>query len=210
MKKDNNFENSIDDKQKLFIEVSLKEYQEIRTELREVIGRQNTVLFSSIAQFATLIGVGLAVLSTDFISDVMLWTSSIFGVLIPCITILLGVIWIDLAYRQIMMGSYIYSIETQVIQLLDLGESDTESRKVMFWEHYNRKREKVDFLSYLCSMIVYLVLPILCFFVSWYSSGWKWLNSYYITAMFFVVCFVFILLYSIYILEIYKNTTSKP
>lgn len=193
------------DKRELFIEISMLEYQEIRTELREVIARQNTVLFSSIAQFATLVGLGMTIISLNLVRNVTLWSSIIFGTLIPCITILLGVIWVDLAYRQSMMGSYIYSLESRVNMLLSSKNSETKLKNAFFWEHYNKKRKKVDFLSYLCSLLFYLALPASCFIMNLYVFGWTWRKIYYITAVFFSVCVIFMLVYGAEILKLAKS-----
>lgn len=47
-------ENNLLENEKTFLDILLVQYQEIRTELREVISRQNSVLISSIVQFGTL------------------------------------------------------------------------------------------------------------------------------------------------------------
>ncbi|MBQ7897343.1 MAG: hypothetical protein IJ323_02855 [Clostridia bacterium] len=193
------------DNEKAFLDISLKEYQEIRAELREVIARQNTVLFSSIAQFAALVSLGLTVLTTEYISNSILWASNIFGILIPCLTILLGVIWIDLAYRQITMGCYVYSIEVQVNQLIHCGGTESQPRQALFWEQYNHKKYKVDFISYLCSMMIYLVFPIMCFLIFLYITDGKFYTRYCITAVVFSICVLFIISYIVEICKIYKN-----
>lgn len=195
--------------EKVFIDVSLTEYKELRGELREVIARQNSVLLSSIAQFATLVGIGVAIISSEKALDLKMWIGNLFCVVIPCITLLLGIIWIDLAYRQIRTAAYIYKMENQINKLIHVDCCQAEDRKALFWEHYVDKKlgengnKRFEIISYACSVTTYLILPLLLFVVGLNLYGWQ--HTYLISLIVFVLSVWFIFKYIIGILREYMG-----
>lgn len=201
---------NLTENQKTFLDISLVEYKELRTELREVIARQNSVLLSSIAQFATLMGLILGLLSADTPLNEETFAGTILCFLIPCITMILGIIWLDLAYRQINIGSYVYQIEKQAIEMLHLGSGENLARKVLFWEHHINNLEKKRFFtggniwSYLCSLFMYFFALIISLVLGIIFFGWqKW---YIIT---FILFFIYLVCISVYIVNIYIAYKSK-
>lgn len=199
----------LSENEKTFLDISLVEYKELRTELRDVMSRQNTILLSSIAQFATLIGLALTIFSSDTASNKENLVASILCLLIPIVTMLLGIIWIDLTYRQINMASYIYQIEKQAIEMLHLSTGEHLSRTVLFWEHHIHNLEEKrlfkggNIWSYLCSLSLYVLATIGSFVLGWLLIGWKlW---YIIAIIFFFAYALFIYVYIVNIYDTYKN-----
>ncbi len=200
---------SLTENEKTFLDVSLVEYKELRNELRDVMSRQNTVLLSAIAQFATLIGLALNIFSAESSSNKENLVASILCVLIPIVTMLLGIIWIDLTYRQINIASYIYQFEKQAIEMLHFSTSEQLSRKVLFWEHHIHNLEEKRFFkggniwSYLCSLCIYFLSSIGSFALGCFIIGWK--RWYMVTIGFFIAYVVFVCVYITNIYKTYKN-----
>lgn len=196
--------------EKTFLDISLVEYKELRNELRDVMSRQNTVLLSTIAQFATLIGLALNIFSSESSPNKENLVASILCVLIPIVTMLLGIIWIDLTYRQINMASYIYQIEKQANEMLCFSTSENLSRKVLFWEHHIQNLEEKRLIkggniwSYLCSMCIYFLSSVGSFALGCFIIGWK--RWYMVTIGSFVA---FVVVVCVYITNIYKRYRSK-
>ncbi|MBE6733064.1 MAG: hypothetical protein E7561_03615 [Ruminococcaceae bacterium] len=203
--------------EKFFVETSITEYKELRTELREVMSRQSSVLLSTITQFVALGSLGTAVLSVseEIIKNSKLWVGGLFYFVIPCLTILLGIIWMDLAYRQVSIASYIYLIEEQIIDIIHNEDSDYLNRKVLYWEHFIDKKNKINpftninMWSYICSVIVYIVLPVALVLITCFNDLCTWNNWYYITVAFFSIFIFFIIWYCIKMVKTYKEYKTK-
>lgn len=126
----------------------LKEYEELRTELRIAFQHQNTM----IALIASTLGVLFTVSLNIYISDSFEETHyplllALYGAIIPGVIAFLGILWLDQIYRQVKLGTYVSTIERKVNKAL--GMEGSAEKAAMYWEQwvYNQTKGKSFFLK---------------------------------------------------------------
>lgn len=171
----------MDEKAKEFINVSLTEYKELRSELRDIISRQFLIISLTITILGTLFG-----FSVEKTTNVEL----IFLLIIPCVSIFSGILWLDCIYRQVKMGTYISLIENKINKLFSY-----DNKNALNWEHYADAEANTSFIKkinhwgYYFGLAFYLLMPAVSFVYSicvikkWHWMGWISVLMY--------ICFVF-------------------
>lgn len=186
-------------KEKMFIDVALAEYSELRAELRETISKQFTVLSATFTILASLFTFGVTLMSSENETSFE-FISIIFYVIIPCFSMFSGILWLDYVSRQVKIGVYISLVETKINNKFVNNEDLNNSYKCpMFWEHYaDKEAHKPFFLksnhwNYYFSMALYIGLPIISICYLKFVKKGVWYPWCYIT-LFVALCFFIFLL----------------
>lgn len=203
---------------KMTIQASISDYSIMRAEQNTMLSRQTTVLCLTITIAGVLFGIGYNLLSGEGLSGTAinkypLLQFCLFSVIIPCIFMFLGAIWIDCAYRQQRLCAYLYSVEERVNNLL-LDTADI-NKAALYWEHFasldskKRKHFRPNQLYYYFCLALYIFFPILSFLfniIVLQVGIEKW---FLIIIFVYVLYLVFIFSYVIAILQIHPYLDKK-
>ncbi len=123
----------------------------------------------------------------------------LFSVIIPCVCMFTGAIWLDCAYRQQRLCAYMYRVEDRVNRMLEVKESCDTS--CLFWEHFaaedskTKKIFKTNMLYYFFCLALYIFFPVLCFVFDRFVMKTKMENWGYIIIGIYALYLVFCLMY---------------
>lgn len=117
------------------LQALLTEYSCLREEAQHDDTHQIQLVTIVFSTLAALIGVP-AVFDTKIPRDLNLF---LFFVVLPCLVMFMGLLWIDLIYRRTRFGCYTKILENKINALLRNNKEDELS--IMEWEHWIQRLE---------------------------------------------------------------------
>lgn len=189
----------MNEKTKEFINVSLTEYRELRSELRDIISRQFLIISLTITAISTLFGFYVEKTNNIVNSEI------IFALLIPCLSTFSGILWMDCIYRQVKIGTYISVVENKINELFSENE-----HKALNWEHYADSEAKETFIKkinhfqYYFGLAFYLLMPMISFlYLLSIIKKWDF------TLLCFLILSILMYIFFIIFIRLYLKSISK-
>ena len=187
--------------QKNVLEVYLAEWAMLLPEQQASVDKQGNILSLAITEVFVLLGFVGAVTNFDALNEFYL--ASLNCVLIPCVFMLTGGLWMDAVYRQMSLASYLHDIETKVNAILMLSGENLIGR-----EHYIGKKNKgVPFVlranhwyHYVC-LFFFIFCPWATIVFHCFIFNKPWFDWCYIT---FGIYSLFIVFFVSYCARIYQ------
>lgn len=162
----------------LTVQAMLTEYQQLRTEMREIMQRQYTMLNLIVTTLGVVLGIGIKIyqdLPEEKIEAQGALIAFVFCLLIPGMMAFLGALWLDGVYRQTKIGTYISVLERKLNALL--GGDNAPAVEIMGWERWNcndfsgNRRSllfRINYYQYYISLGLFLVVPPLSILMSFH------------------------------------------
>jgi len=186
---------------KNILDVYLAEWAMLLPEQQASVDKQGTILSLAITEVFVLVGFVGAVTNFETINDLFL--ASLNCVLIPCVFMLTGGLWIDAVFRQMSLATYLHEIECKVNEILSLSGENVIGR-----EHYiGRMNKGIPFVfranhwyHYVC-LFFFIFCPWATIVFHYFIFSKPWYNWCYIT---FVIYILFLGFFVSYCARIYQ------
>lgn len=191
------------------LEIVLREYNNIRTEIREKQKNQFTMLSIFVSAFGVLLA---QIMNLYYKIEKCQQNSGLLDFfilcLIPATISFMGIIWLDQVYRQFRLIFYAFYLEKKINSLCDCELKYEES--VIFWEHFLRKEKPIWEKNINLSQIYYGICigMFFCMNVASLIVGWIIIESYNLVIGICIVV-IYIILSLIYIMRIMAYVRFK-
>jgi len=166
---------NLNDASHKIIDIMLLEYTKLREEASSIMSSQFTILSLLASALGVLVGIGFNLfyeISKTEMNRGNDLIGIIFMILIPGISVFLGILWLDRVYRQMQVRSYVHAREKEINELLSAGEV-----KALHWENWLARElegktflQKVNYYYYYASLGTLLLIPPLMIFVGYYLA----------------------------------------